>query len=219
MNTPETTNGRQTYLAMLAAVLITVAIAVSLPVTWVDPWMAESGPFEQGSVLCYILAVAVLLFTNARRLWPYAGGLALFALRELDMDKASFFTEGVFKARQYSGDHVSLIEKALSLAILIVVLVIAFKCLQRGLPALLRGLRQLDAVSLLITTGLFLAVLAKSLDGLRRKLASLGIEVSNFVSAKAGIIEETTELGLAAMMLAATVTVWQRERVASDYLN
>lgn len=124
--------------------------------------------------------------------WQIPAMLALFAMRELDFDKR--FTEsGVFKLRGYTGDF-PLGEKLLGLAVIAVLALCLWRLARRNLPGLLRDLRAPRAYALTLAVGCGLAALGKGLDGIGRKLAPLGVEIGETLSARAGVAEEGLEL-------------------------
>lgn len=164
---------------------------------------SESGPIEQTSALFLILSALVL---SADMLWRRDWGrwhlavLVLAAgLRELDWDKA-FTDSGILQLRLYSGDG-PLSHKIAGAAIVILLVWAGLRLLRRNLPDWLRALRRADVWAWLMLAALGLYGLAKTLDGLGRKLAPWGIEISDWANRTAGRSEEAMELFGAILIL------------------
>ena len=161
---------------------------------------AEGGPFEAASA--GLLAGAAVLAAARRMPWA-AILLALFALRELDYDKRAV-SEGILKLRQYTGDA-PLWEKALGLAVVALTILTLVQLARRwGLWRAALSAGRTWAVLLPVAAALVLV--AKSIDGLGRKLAGLGLGAPDWVLANAPLLEETLELGFAACLLAVVLT-------------
>lgn len=183
----------------LTLVLFAV-LAMSPPAVYV-PLTKEGSPIEVLSAVLYFVAAA-LLVRVARDQWPYLIILVFFGLRELDMDKLPF-TEGLFKSRQYIGDTVPAIERILTAIVLALLLVVVILSIKRGLAAL--RARGIDGVTLSVLAALALGSSAKLLDGLGRKLAPYGIEVTKATEEFAILYEEVAELGMAFCLTLACV--------------
>ena len=150
-----------------------------------------------------LLAGAALLYARRMRPgrnWHVPVGLILLAVRELDFDKR-FTSEGVLQLRLYSGDN-PLWEKAIGAAIVILALVVLFLLARFQFVPWLRGLAKGMAWAWLFALSGFLIVVAKSLDGIGRKLAPLGIEVPQNISDASSRVEEVFELFFAFCIIA-----------------
>lgn len=144
-----------------------------------------------------------------RKRWYFAVLLALFAGRELDLDKSAF-TEGVLKSRQYIGDTVSAGERFVSTLILLGIIATLVFLLRRETLLFLRGLRTRNASAYAVLVGLLFIVVYKAIDGLARKLAPFGIDVSQNLERTAGLVEEIGELGIPIMFGLAIVLSSQK---------
>ena len=89
--------------------------------------LSEHGLFESLTVYLYILClILILIFWSWKKIiskWYLSALIMLFALRELDYDKAHF-THGVLKSRQYFSDLVGLPELLISIVVLIFILTV-----------------------------------------------------------------------------------------------
>ena len=164
--------------------------------------LTESGPFEALSVVGYVICILLMFL-----LWPVAevAGrwylpvvLALFACRELDLDKIPF-TEGLLKARQYTGDTVPTGELIWSGAILIGVVLTVLTLLIREIPGFFAKVFMARPACHAVLVGLLFIGMCKSIDGLERKLAPYGIDVSDGLNRYTQIVEEVGEFGIPVM--------------------
>lgn len=163
----------------------------------------EGGPVEGMSAVFWFIAALWLTVHFVRsgqwRIWHTAFLLWAAGMRELDWDKA-FTQEGVLQLRLYSGDA-PLVQKAIGAAIVLLILVAVMRLLIRDLPGFLRRLRLLRANEWLMVLVVSLLFVAKTIDGLGRKLAPFGIEVTEWASGFAGRAEESMELFAAILIL------------------
>ena len=173
-----------------------------------------SGFVEYGAVIGYLICAAlVAVLSRAKGFFKLAlivVPIAL-ALREMDMDKR-YFTEGLFKSSQYFKGIVSWPEVALSAAIVLFLAACGLMILRSGGASFFAGLRRGEAWVLAICAAIGVAVIAKSLDGLSRKLAPLGIEVSQTLSDQTTLIEEGLELAIPVFLILAILAYGWRDR-------
>lgn len=174
----------------------------------------ENHSVETLTVVFYIMAVVAWLMLSPkdedyRRNWHIPVILALMAMRELDFDKR-FTTEGILQLRLYSGPA-PLIEKLIGAAVVILILICAFRLLLINVPKWLRGLKEGAATSWLVALAGVLLVSSKSLDGIGRKLEPFGIKLSQETLIITTDAEEFFELTLA-MALVMAVLYYTRSR-------
>ncbi|MFG6591761.1 hypothetical protein [Sulfitobacter sp. 1A12157] len=196
-------------LALILAFAAQMVVVNGLPAATQSTLLAEGGFYESLSVVGYILCILALVWTlrgAVLRVWYLPLVLAVMAARELDLDK-SLFSRGLFKARQYTGEGVPLGERliaALILALIVTaILLMLWRHARPYLTALFRGRAWAGAVLL----GIGFTVAYKLLDGIARKLAPLGIEISADAERTAFVVEEIGELGIPVMFLAA-ILLW-----------
>ena len=181
-----------------AAVAISV-FAVFQALTAENPFYAftkEAGPIEIASATLWgVAAVAALSFASYVQLayrWPVVVGFALLGARELDWDKA-FLSEGILQLRLYSGDA-PFTEKLIGAAVIALVLTVLWK-LGRKARFFLHALRheRADWAWMIVGTVL-LAVFAKTIDGIGRKMEGLGVTITPETVAAFSVVEEVVEL-------------------------
>ncbi|UWQ22523.1 hypothetical protein [Jannaschia sp. W003] len=181
------------WLPILAA-LLTGAVLFAVGRVHGAGLFAEGGVVEAATA--GLLAAAGSAALVLRR--PWAGtALVLLALRELDLDKRAV-SEGILKLRQYSGDA-PLGEKIAGLLVIALILAILWR-FARALPSVLRAARR-ETWARLVLLAFALVVVAKTLDGLARKLAGIGVEISAEAAARAPAFEESLELLFGACLL------------------
>ncbi|TRD23562.1 hypothetical protein [Palleronia caenipelagi] len=188
-----------TILGLLGALALAAAVLLSLPESVGKALLSEGGVIETASALGYVGVAGMLVWAMARddtrQTWPLVVILLAMFGRELDLDKRPF-TLGLFKSRQYLGDQVPGVEKLISLVILLVILTCLFLAARRYGGEFLRGLRDGVAQSWYLATGLVLVVISKSVDGIGRKLAPFGIDISDVLDRRFAALEELWELGI-----------------------
>ena len=198
------------YVLLPIAALVTIgAYALSLDPPAMSLLLREGGPIELGSVVLYLVCIALLLPAFAVRgtvtRWYVVVLLVFLAFRELDGDK-KLFTLGLLKSRQYTGDA-PLSEKLIGIVLLVVL------ALSLGLLAWRHGRAWLEAVLRLrpwawaVGAGLAFMATSKLVDGAQRKLAPFGIELTPQAERWAFAYEEVAELGIGLMFAAALVNI------------
>jgi hypothetical protein len=170
---------------------------------------AESGPIEIASAL-YLFTAALILVGDLilRRnfeIWHLVVLVLAGALRELDWDKA--FTEsGILSLRLYAG--AAPMGQKIGAALVGALLVWAgLRLLRRNLGNWIQGLCGREVWASLLAVSLALYLVAKTFDGLGRKLEPFGIELSEWIVRTLGRSEEVLELFAAIVLLQVVVLV------------
>lgn len=167
--------------------------------------ISEGGIVESLSVFGYLACVAVMFYRGgmdfAKRYHYLIILITLFGLRELDFDKR-FTTMGILKSRFYTSDTVPLGEKLIGLVIIGILLYVVFRIIKDHAAPFVAGVRNKVLQHLGSLSAIALLVFSKSIDGLDRKLASMGITVDPMVATYFGTIEEVLELGIPVLILA-----------------
>ena len=165
----------------------------------------ENGAIEIASAFLWLFAALAFLWlaqpnTLSSR-WHVPLLFLLFCARELDFDK-KFLSQGILKARLYSGDA-PIVEKLIGLVVISVILVVVVRLVKRNWRDVLAGLR--DGAGWAWTTmfAFGLAGFSKLIDGADRKLASFGVELPPSVNASLSVAEEVMELGFVVVTILA----------------
>lgn len=199
------------YLSL--AIFLALVAQATLQGHGLDYYKSESGPFEVGAFVamgCALLAMVTLAprvaFGSG---WHVPVLMLLLMARELDFDKR-FTEKGVLQLRLYSGDY-ALSHKIIGACVIILILVTLYRLVCHGAGPFLRGLRDGRAWSWWLAGAVVLVVLAKSLDGLARKLAPFGVQVPPEIDQLAGLVEEGLEWVFPMMVILAVCT-WAQAR-------
>lgn len=159
----------------------------------------EGSLIDLSSALGYFIGAGLMILLGGlhviRHHWPLILALALLGMRELDMDKA-FSTYGLFKSATFRAADVSLLEKAITLVIIVAVIALAAALLKRYLRTLMASFFRLEAVAFISCFACGMLVLARTLDGIGRKAASFGFVLSEHSEVLTTIAEEVLELGV-----------------------
>ncbi|UWR25634.1 hypothetical protein K3757_14360 [Sulfitobacter sp. S223] len=183
--------------------IIVMALAVLLMAVELQNNLIKEGDFfEVLAVVGYGLCMAAMLVfwgpMSLRSHWYFYVVMALCAARELDLDKKPF-TEGLLKARQYTGDTVSTPEFMISLALLIAIVTTCLALIRFETAAFIRGIAARRSASIAVLAGLVFAVLSKTIDGLDRKLEPFGVSFSSATNQTFSVLEEVGEMGIPLM--------------------
>ena len=172
--------------------------------------LTEGGLFESLTVYLYIFCLILICIRwplqKILSSWYLSALIILFALRELDYDKAHF-THGVLKSRQYFSDLVGLPEFLISLAVLIFILTVLALIVLKERSNFIKGVINLRQSQLAILTSIILVIVTKTIDGMERKF---GIDLSPSGERFALIVEEVGEMGIP-IMFAIAILSWRNK--------
>ncbi|MEM7250080.1 MAG: hypothetical protein AAF493_01565 [Pseudomonadota bacterium] len=199
----------QCFRLMLAVLLMLLAVFAGA--LWMDSsaatrFMREDGPVETATVALYGLCLALMFLRGGmsylRKHWYAATLVLVLALRELDLHK-EFTTMGIFRTRFFLSDKVPAAEKLIGALVIIAILAVLIIAVRRHWRRWWQGLRQLNPIAVGITVAVLLGVLSKTLDGSKRKLESIGLDVTDMLQERLFLVEETLELGIPCFLLIA----------------
>jgi len=200
------------YIWLWVGIILIIAVVGFLQLLGTDEQqylLKEGGLFETltvlGYLVCLILIYIYWTWQKVTAQWYFSALIILFALRELDYDKI-YFTVGLLKARQYTGDLVPLPELVLSVLIIIGILTVLTFIIVKETRSFLVGLATYKLSSLAIMVSFILVFLTKTLDGLPRKLATLGFDVTPPLQQLIFACEEVGEMGIPIMFGIAIVS-------------
>jgi hypothetical protein len=158
----------------------------------------EGGLIDLTSALGYLICAGLMLVLGGRHVikhhYPLIISVTLLGLRELDFDKR-YSTLGLFKSATFRSPDVSLLEKAITLAIVLLVIWLFITLISKYLKPLLARAVEFNMVALSVACAGGLLVVARTLDGIARKLGDIGISVRMHTEVHTTIIEEVFELG------------------------
>jgi 4-amino-4-deoxy-L-arabinose transferase-like glycosyltransferase len=203
----------QSYLGLYVGLGLLFLIIGFLPFLDVEQQkklLAEGGLFESLTVYLYIFCLILIYISwplqKILSHWYLCALIILFALRELDYDKA-YFTHGVLKSRQYFSDLVGLPEFLISLAVLIFILTVLLLIVLRERNNFIKGVIDLRQSQLAVLTSIIFVFVTKTIDGMERKF---GIDLSPEGERFALIVEEVGEMGIP-IMFAIAILSWRNK--------
>lgn len=206
--------------AVIAAPLAIFALMFAmnqLPLDTQSNLLREGGLIETLSVIGYGICILLMFLLwglrQTRARWYFPVMMALFAGRELDMDKIPF-TEGLLKSRQYIGDTVPTGERIITSLILLAIIATVLTLIWRETRRFARGLRMRSPAAFAVLIGILFIGVYKTIDGLGRKLLGFGIEISQNLDRTAALIEEIGELGIPVMFGLAIIISSQKDGVS-----
>jgi len=194
------------YGFVLSGLIILIIFLQSAPWHFTEAVIKEGGPIESLSAIGYFIAMALLILRGRKwNSFSYVTFLLfLFGLRELDFHNR-FTTMSLSKITFYVSPKVPLLEKMIGVIILLLLLYILAHLVKRHLGDFMNALKQKEPAAIGVGLGVLFMFLTKTLDGLGRKLASMGITLNNNLEQATTIIEEVFELGIPLLFIIAIV--------------
>ncbi|WP_128253454.1 hypothetical protein [Falsirhodobacter deserti] len=159
-----------------------------------DLFFHEGHGVEQASVGLLVGAIILWFWLAGEyrwREWQLPAALALMLARELDFDK-QFTDSGLLKLTTYTRDGTLETKVFGGLAILFT-LWVGLRILRRNLPLWWSRLRQGAPDAWMLAIAMVCGVLAKTLDGLGRKLLDFDVHLPAFYDMLSGRLEEVLE--------------------------
>ena len=206
-------NSAQNYLGLYLGLGLIFSIIGFLPFLDVEQQknlLKEGGLFESLTVYLYVFCLILILISwplqKILSKWYFSALIILFALRELDYDKA-YFTHGVLKSRQYFSDLVGLPELLVSIVVLIFIFTVLLFIVLKERNNFIKGIVDLKQSQLAVLASIILVIVTKTIDGMERKF---GIDLSPAGERFALIVEEVGEMGIP-IMFAIAILSWRNK--------
>ena len=203
----------QSFLGLYSGLGLLFLIIGFLPLLDVEQQknlLTEGGLFESLTVYLYIFCLILICLRwplqKILSSWYLSALIILFALRELDYDKAHF-THGVLKSRQYFSDLVGLPELLVSIVVLIFIFSVLLFIVLKERNNFIKGVINFRQSQLAILTSIILVITTKTIDGMERKF---GIDLSPTGERFALIFEEVGEMGIP-IMFAIAILSWRNK--------
>ena len=213
MNRYSSYTSPHSYLGLYLASGLIFLIVGFLPLLDVEQQknlLAEGGLFESLTVYLYIFCLILICvkwsWQKILSNWYLSALIILFALRELDYDKAHF-THGVLKSRQYFSDLVGLPELLISIVVLIFILTVLTLIVLKERNNFIKGIIDLKQSQLAVLVSIILVIVTKTIDGMERKF---GIDLSPSGERFSLIVEEVGEMGIP-IMFAIAILSWRNK--------
>ena len=196
----------------ILCLVIAATLSMKLDANTVTLLLKEGGIIETASAAGYFICIGLLYFIGRVRSlkthWYLYIILLAMALRELDFDKR--FTEtGVLKSKFLVASDVSIFAKSVGLLIVLLVLTSVFTLVFKHAKSFFKDVIQYRAAAWMAGLSMAFVVLTKSIDGLARKLAPLGIVVTENVNQVAAHFEEIFELAIPMTIMYSIYLYWR----------
>ena len=212
---PEPSIATPAYLITVALVCVgAIGLTVLMDVLFFSQdasFKREGGGLETISALLYVVAFAAFFIHAPRHVWSalfhIPALMALFAMREWDMDKA-FTQSGILSIKFYSGDS-ALKAKLIGGAIALFAVWVILRTAWRGIPVAWAALRQGWVWPWFAVFAGVLVVASKSVDGLGRKMLDFGIVISEDMDQAASVAEEVAEAFIPVCAILAILARWK----------
>ena len=206
-------NSAQNYLGLYLGLGLIFSIIGFLPFLDVEQQknlLKEGGLFESLTVYLYVFCLILILISwplqKILSKWYFSALIILFALRELDYDKA-YFTHGVLKSRQYFSDLVGLPELLVSIVVLIFIFTVLLFIVLKERNNFIKEVINLRQSQLAVLASIIFIIVTKTIDGAERKF---GIDLSSSGERFALIVEEVGEMGIP-IMFATAILSWRNK--------
>ena len=203
----------QSYLGLyvgLGLIFLIIGFLPFLDIEQQKNLLTEGGLFESLTVYLYIFCLILIgvrwPWQKILSSWYLSALIILFALRELDYDKA-YFTHGVLKSRQYFSDLVGLPELLVSIVVLIFIFTVLLFIVLKERNNFIKGVIDLRQSQLAVLTSIIFVLVTKTIDGMERKF---GIDLSPSGERFAHIVEEVGEMGIP-IMFAIGILSWRNK--------
>ena len=203
----------QSYLGLyvgLGLIFLIIGFLPFLDIEQQKNLLTEGGLFESLTVYLYIFCLILIgvrwPWQKILSSWYLSALIILFALRELDYDKAHF-THGVLKSRQYFSDLVGLPELLVSIVVLIFIFSVLLFIVLKERNNFIKGVINFEQSQLAVLASIILIIVTKTIDGAERKF---GIDLSPAGERFALIVEEVGEMGIP-IMFAVAILSWRNK--------
>ncbi len=203
-------NRYATILIVIGAALIVAATLMVLPRETAASIVRESGPIETASWLGYLVAAALAILvgaSSARRRDGVIGALILLVLaaRELDFH-ARFTTGGVLRLRFWTGSEPAISEKFIAGLILTAIALATIWFVSRNFHRFKNAIAAREAWALSLAAAIVMLPGVKVIDrAVSLVKAWITEDVSDNLVVMSRTLEETLELAIPALLIAALV--------------
>lgn len=201
------------YAFAMAFVLALFVLSLFWGVSTREYLLAEGGPIELPSALLYFVCFGLICYRGGLSFLRNYAYLALipplFGMRELDLHKA-FTTTGIFKIRFFTSSEVPFYEKIFGLLVIAALIYMLYALIRHQTKNYLTEVRAFTPLALGATLVAGLVVVSKTIDGLERKLESIGLTASSLIAEHSTSLEEILELGIPIVMIIAFLYYFNR---------
>lgn len=197
---------------LVLTTLIVILELIDLPLK--NAIIKEGGIVESLSAIGYFVCIILLVCQGwkkeERQSYWHANLFLLFlGLREFDFH-CRFTTMGITKTKFYLSPDASVVEKIIGAIFILLFLYLIIYLIKKHFKDMFSAIKQMKPHAIGICFGILFMCLSKTLDGLGRNLASIGVIIGNELKLIIVSIEEVMELGIPLMFIIAIMTRFRR---------
>jgi hypothetical protein len=178
----------------------------------------EGGLVENATVLAYFLCLLSLIINsglqNIQKMWTLYISISLLMLREMDFHDR-FTTLGIFKIKFFLSPHVPGVEKAIGILVILLIIFIAYRFYKQYFRYFLQKLQERKPFTFYIIFSICYMGIAFGLDGLPRKLESIGVTGPERVISICNTTEEVFELMIPVMFMMSILAFFHQQKLES----
>jgi hypothetical protein len=204
MNEMRETEEKKLYLYPLVIVMLLFGVISTFDDHNTDLFVREGGVVESLTAILYFSCFAYLVREGklpfVKKYYYLASVPLLFGLRELDFH-SRFTTESVLRGSFYIRGHVPFYEKIIGGIMVLVGLANVFLIIRNHGATFLLELKKGSPRPVGVLLVIVFIVTSLTLDGIARKVASIGIKLDPAIVRYCEILEETSELGIAITLM------------------
>jgi hypothetical protein len=209
---------RKAVFTMIAALGIIFGLSIFLSGHERDLLIEEGGIVESMTVILYSLCAVQILYFGGysfqRKYYYFVTIVVLMGLRELDFH-SRFTSMGIFKARFYTTASISPVEKLIGFSVIAYLIWIAVALFRYHRRDFILEFKDRSLLSFCILGAACLVAVSKTLDGLSRKLKSIGVSLKDQDSMHFTALEEVMELGIPIALILSFHIYFQRKQAAA----
>jgi hypothetical protein len=170
-----------------------------------EPLLVENGLVEMATVVGYVVFLILYVLLVGSKCTVFAPIMAtMMMLRELDFH-SNYTTMSLTKSRFFTSAEVPIYEKLIGAAVWVLVIYSAFRLGRYFIKPTITALKSGRAYAWAGVACVISAGIGKTMDGLGRKLASVGIYIGEDSKQYWGGFEEVIEMGIPLYMISAVL--------------
>lgn len=200
------------YSLVLLGLICLIAVLETIGSGFKMKLIQEGGPIEQLSAAGYFICLIMLLFLRIGDTRTHLSVMLLvliLGLRELDFH-VLFTPMSMEKIKFYWSPDVSIHSKVVGASIILSLLLCCAYLMKKHLWGVIKSLKRLDPDAVGLFLGLAFIGIAKSLDGIQRKLGDFHFSITQSMMELTTVGEEILELGIPYMFIIAIVAYHQK---------
>jgi hypothetical protein len=208
------------FFAIFAVLLGLLLSALTAPTDFLETLVREGGLVETLSAAGYLVVIASLVRESdakfLRQHWYFVVIPMAMCLRELDFHNL-WTTMSITRLDFYLSSTVPAHERLAAIMVIAIIVCSGYVMLARHWKSFWNSLVVGNPVAIAIGLSGLAVVASKTLDGLPRKLAEIGIGSNVDFAITANAVEEILELGIPLFLMAAVFAYYPTRRVRMQH--